>query len=74
MWAQPDNMAAMLAQKIGPSAIGRQHRLGSVAHGGDFARLLHYHQVNVAERQRALKDRAPARLDDILTIPLSTQN
>ena len=31
---------------------------------------MHYHDVNVGERQEALKQRAPASLDDILDIPL----
>jgi malate synthase len=31
---------------------------------------LHYHQVNVSEVQAALRGRAPASLDDVLTPPL----
>ncbi len=31
MWAMPDNMSAMLVDKIPPSDLRRQHRLGTVA-------------------------------------------
>ncbi|MBL4608314.1 MAG: SEL1-like repeat protein, partial [Pseudomonadales bacterium] len=32
--------------------------------------VMHYHKVNVAERQQELSSRARANLDDILTVPL----
>ena len=31
---------------------------------------MHYHDVNVAQRQETLKTRSKASLDDILSIPL----
>jgi malate synthase len=34
---------------------------------------LHYHQINVSELQKELAKREPARLDDILTIPVANK-
>ena len=31
---------------------------------------MHYHEINVADRQEAISKRSPASLDDILTVPL----
>ena len=70
MWAMPDRMADMMAQKIGHSAGRRQHRLGALADGGDAARPA-LPQGRRGKRQAELRSRPRASLDDILTIPVA---
>lgn len=72
MWAMPDKMTEMMEQKTNHLKAGANcawvpSPTAAALHS------LHYHEINIFNKQKEIRKRDSAKLDDLLTIPIANR-
>ena len=70
MWAMPDKMAEMMKQKTSHLEAGANCAWVPSPTAASL-HVLHYHEINIFDKQKKLQIREPAKLDHLLTIPIA---
>ncbi len=69
MWAMPDQMKEMLEEKINHLKAGANCAWVPSPTAASL-HALHYHQINIFDEQKKIKNRKKAKLNDLLDIPI----
>jgi malate synthase len=70
MWAMPDKMKEMMEDKINHLKAGANCAWVPSPTAASL-HALHYHQINIFEEQKKIKEREQAKLEDLLNIPIA---